>query len=234
MKKIGFGTITAIAIILIAASWVGIKGNLLGGTNDQLFTSGPRGGVRKVALVAPKGKAIAAFAEGCFWTSTHIFEAIQGVDSAISGYAGGTKILPTYEEVCQGGTGHAETVLVYYDPKVISYADLIKAFFASHDATTLDRQGPDVGEDYRSVIFYGSPAEKAEAEAAKNGLNKARGNGDPIITQILPLSAFYRAEDYHQHYVIHHPENPYIQSVSQPRFERFVKTFRAKIKLNAR
>jgi len=193
---------------------------------------GDKGGVRKVNLVAPKGKAIAAFAEGCFWTSTHIFEALKGVDSAIAGYAGGHKVLPTYEEVCTGETGHAETVLVYYDPKVISYEDLVKAFFASHDATTLNRQGNDVGEDYRSILYYANDMEKHLAENTKALLNKQRAGGAPIVTQILPLTTFYRAEDYHQHYAIHHPENPYIQAVSNPRFENFARSFKGKIKPN--
>lgn len=224
MKKIALGIIASIFVLIFIVSWI----------NPGVKTESPdRGGVRKVNLVAPKGKAIAAFAEGCFWTSQHIFEAIVGVDSAVSGYAGGTKFLPTYEEVCQGGTGHAETVLVYYNPKVISYSDLIKAFFTSHDPTTLNRQGPDEGDDYRSIIYYSNPNEKALAEASKAQMNKSHVFSSPVVTQILPLSAFYRAEDYHQHYAIHHPENPYIAGVSNVRFDHFVKSFKSKIKPSA-
>jgi peptide-methionine (S)-S-oxide reductase len=123
-----------------------------------------------IPLKAPAGKAIAAFAEGCFWCSEHIFEALVGVDSATSGYAGGTAINPSYELVNTETTGHAESVLVYYDPKVISYGDLLKAFFTSHDPTTVDRQGPDQGNSYRSIIFYSTPAEKQLAEQAKKVL----------------------------------------------------------------
>ena len=110
--------------------------------------------IKKVNLTAPEGKAVAAFAEGCFWCSEHIFEAVVGVDSAISGYAGGTVAYPTYELVNTETTGHAETVLVYYNPKVISYEELTKVFFTSHDPTTPDRQGPDRGSSYRSILFY--------------------------------------------------------------------------------
>jgi peptide-methionine (S)-S-oxide reductase len=225
MKKLGLGIIACIMILWIGISWANPGKSSASKLDD---------GVRKVNLVAPKGKAIAAFAEGCFWTSQHIFDAIIGVDSAVSGYAGGTKVLPTYEEVSAGGTGHAETVLVYYDPKIISYSDLIKAFFASHDATTENRQGPDVGDDYRSIIFYSTPYEKSLAESSKTLINKSHVFPAPVVTQILPLNAFYRAEEYHQLYAIHHPENPYIASVSNARFDRFVKNFKTRIKASAR
>jgi len=224
MKKFGWAILATIMFLVFSIS-------LMSHGTAKAWPGG--GGVRKVNLVAPKGKAIAAFAEGCFWTSQHIFEAIVGVDSAVSGYAGGTKVLPTYEEVCSGGTGHAETVLVYYDPKVISYSDLIKAFFASHDATTLNRQGPDVGDDYRSVIYYSNANEKALAETSKALINKSHVFSAPVVTEILPLTAFYRAEDYHQHYAILHPDQPYVASVSNARFERFVKNFKSRIKAGA-
>ncbi len=120
--------------------------------------------VRKVKLIAPKGKAIAAFAEGCFWCSEHIFESVVGIDSAISGYAGGNVPNPTYDLVNTETTGHAETVLVYYNPQIISYAELCKIFFASHDPTTPNQQGPDRGSSYRSILFYNGPTEKATAE----------------------------------------------------------------------
>src|SRR5688500_1624742 len=124
--------------------------------------------VRKISLKAPKGKAIAAFASGCFWCSEHIFEAVAGVDSAVSGYAGGTKPNPYYELVNTETTGHAETVLVYYDPAIVSYAELTKVFFTSHDPTTPNRQGPDVGSSYRSILFYMTPQEKSLAENSLN------------------------------------------------------------------
>jgi peptide-methionine (S)-S-oxide reductase len=131
--------------------------------------------VRKVKLTAPQGKAIAAFAEGCFWCSEHIFEAVVGVDSAISGYAGGNVPNPTYDLVNTETTGHAETVLVYYNPKLITYAELCKVFFASHDPTTPNQQGPDRGSSYRSILFYTGEAEKAAAQqSVKDATNAGR------------------------------------------------------------
>lgn len=174
---------------------------------------------KAVKLKAPKGKALAAFAEGCFWCSEHIFEELAGVDSAVSGYAGGNLKNPTYQQVCTETTGHAETVLVYYDPNKISYADLLDAFFSSHDPTTLNRQGPDSGTSYRSAIFYMTPAEE---ELAKQAVKKYTPTfKKPIVTQLAPLTAFYRAEEYHQNYVEYNPSSGYVQNVSMPRFQQF-------------
>ncbi len=180
-------------------------------------------GVRKINLVAPKGKAIAAFAEGCFWCSEEIFEDVAGVDSVISGYSGGNIPNPTYEKVSTGTTGYAESVLVYYDPKKISYNELLKVFYASHDATTANKQGPDEGTQYRSVVFYASPTEKTNA--LKSGMFQRA-----IVTQISPLKEFYRAEEYHQNYAKHNGDNPYIQNVSEQRFNQFKKTYKGKLK----
>ena len=141
--------------------------------------------VRKVKLTAPKGKAIAAFAEGCFWCSEHIFEAVIGIDSAVSGYAGGTVPNPTYALVNTETTGHAETVLVYYDPKVISYSELCKVFFASHDATTPDQQGPDRGSSYRSILFYTGPTEKSAAQQAVKDITNSGRFRKSIVTEFF-------------------------------------------------
>ena len=186
--------------------------------------------VRKIKLVAPKGKAIAAFAEGCFWCSEEIFEDVAGVDSVISGYSGGNVANPTYEKVSTGTTGYAESVLVYYNPAKISYAELLKVFYASHDATTVNGQGPDMGTQYRSVVFYANPTEKAMAEAAKTNALKSGMFQRAIVTQISPLTAFYRAEEYHQNYAKHNGDNPYIQNVSEQRFQQFKKTYKGKLK----
>lgn len=195
------------------------------------FSNGPgKGGVRKVNLTAPKGKAVAAFAEGCFWCSEEIFEDVAGVDSVISGYSGGHTQNPTYEQVSTGTTGHAESVLVYYDPKKVSYPELLKVFYASHDATTQDRQGPDEGTQYRSVVFYANPTEKALAETAKTNALKSGMFQRAIVTQIVPLKDFYRAEEYHQNYSKHNQDNPYIQNVSEQRFQQFKKTYKGKLK----
>ena len=186
--------------------------------------------VSKIALEAPRGRAIAAFAEGCFWCSEHIFEAVVGVDSAVSGYAGGTVPNPTYELVNTETTGHAETILVYYNPEVIDYAELTNVFFTSHDPTTPDQQGPDKGSSYRSILFYLNPAEK---EIADKALAKYKNSGvfkRPIVSEIKKLEAFYRAEEYHQDYIEHNPESPYVQNVSLPRYELFKKTYQGKLK----
>jgi len=186
--------------------------------------------VGKVNLQAPKGKAIAAFAMGCFWCSGHIFESVAGIDSVISGYAGGTAPNPTYESVTTETTGHAETVLVYYDPKIISYSELTRAFFAAHDPTTLNQQGPDKGSSYRSILFYRTPGEKALAQQAIRVASLSGQFLKPIVTELKPLTAFYRAESYHQDYAKKNPNDPYIRSVSKPRYELFKKTYKGKLK----
>jgi peptide-methionine (S)-S-oxide reductase len=186
--------------------------------------------VREIKLEAPDGRAIAAFAEGCFWCSEHIFEAVVGVDSAVSGYAGGTVPNPTYELVNTETTGHAETVLVYYNPSVVDYAELTNVFFTSHDPTTPDQQGPDKGSSYRSILFYLTPEEKLVAEEALKKFSSSGVFKNPIVTEIKKLDTFYRAEQYHQDYIEHNPESPYVQGVSLPRYELFKKTYKGALK----
>lgn len=190
----------------------------------------PDSAVREIKLSPPPGKAIAAFAEGCFWCSEHIFDAVVGVDSAVSGYAGGTVPNPTYKLVNTETTGHAETVLVYYDPNLTDYATLTSVFFASHDPTTPDRQGPDKGSSYRSILFYMTPEEKKIAEETKRSVSNAGVFADSIVTEIRKLDAFYRAEGYHQDYIEHNPGSPYVQNVSLPRYELFRKNYSGKLK----
>ncbi len=181
-----------------------------------------------VKTAAPPGKAIAVFAEGCFWCSEHIFEEIAGVDSAVSGYTGGHLKNPTYEQVCAETTGHAEAIMVYYNPKVISYSDLLDAFFTSHDPTTLNRQGPDIGTSYRSAIFYNTPAEE---ELVRKAIMKwTPAFKKPIVTEVARLKTFYRAEEYHQNYAASNPGNSYIRGVSMPRFEAFKRECKLKLK----
>lgn len=188
-----------------------------------------------IKLEAPKGKAIAAFAEGCFWCSEHIFEAVVGVDSAVSGYAGGTVPNPSYELVNTETTGHAESVLVYYDPKVISYDELVKVFFASHDPTTPDRQGPDRGNSYRSILFYQTDVEKQLAMNEIKKISASNMFSNPLVTELKKLDAFYRAEEYHQDYISAGKGrgNPYISGVSIPRYEKFKKNYSGKLKKGA-
>ena len=208
-------------IVIIMADCSGQTSNRSGSKKSDVY---------KVDLAAPEGKAIAAFAEGCFWCSEHIFESVLGVDSAVSGYAGGTVPNPTYELVNTETTEHAETVLVYYDPAIISYDELTRVFFLSHDPTTPDRQGPDRGSSYRSILFYTTPQELDIAVKAKEIFNTSGVYSDRIVTEIKPLKEFYRAEEYHQDYIEHNPYSPYVMNVSIPRYERFRKAYKGKYK----
>jgi peptide-methionine (S)-S-oxide reductase len=169
------------------------------------------------------GEAVATFAGGCFWALDEGMNQLKGVREVVSGYAGGTVKNPTYEQVGTDRTGHAESVQVYYDPKVISYPQLLEAFFAGHDPTTLNRQGPDVGRDYRSVAFYRTPEEKNEIMAAIKRTNESGHYSGKVVTEVTPLTVFYPAEIYHQNYFALHPNQPYIQSVSLPKVEKLRK-----------
>ena len=148
-----------------------------------------------------KNLETATFGAGCFWGIEETFCRQKGVISTAVGYSGGSFQNPTYEDVCNGDTGHAEAVQIQFDPAVISYSDLLNVFWASHNPTTLNRQGPDFGEQYRSVIFYYSPEQKAAAVRSKNELEKSKKWKDSIVTQIVPATTFYKAEDYHQQYL---------------------------------
>ncbi|MFS4418292.1 peptide-methionine (S)-S-oxide reductase MsrA [Maribacter sp. 2307ULW6-5] len=168
----------------------------------------------------------AYFASGCFWCVEAIFESVKGVKEAVSGYAGGTEKNPTYESVASGQSSHAEAVKVYYDPKVISFTQLVQVFFGSHDPTTLNRQGPDRGPQYRSVAFYENEREKKIIEGYIQALKDQNVyEGDPITTEVRPLDVFYRAEEYHQDYERKNPNNSYVRNVSVPRLNRFKENF---------
>jgi peptide-methionine (S)-S-oxide reductase len=175
-------------------------------------------------------EAVATFAEGCFWHTEIVFQSLAGVRDAVSGYAGGTDPHPDYEKVSSGETGHAESVQVYYDPSKISFETLVKAFFASHDPTQLNRQGNDVGTQYRSIAFYRNDNEKQIIESELRRLVEEKKYSGKIVTEVKPYTKFYEAEDYHQEYILHHPENPYVQNVSIPDFERFRKEFKGNFK----
>lgn len=167
------------------------------------------------------GEAVATFAAGCFWCTEAQFESLRGVREVVSGYAGGELENPTYEQVGAGQTGHAEAIQVYYDPTVIAYPTLLKAFFIGHDATSLNRQGPDVGTQYRSIAFYRAPAEKAAIETAIRQENASGRYSRPIVTQVVPFRVFYPAEVYHQGYYYAHPDDLYVRTVSTPKVEKF-------------
>jgi len=167
----------------------------------------------------------AYFASGCFWCVEAIFESVRGVEEAVSGYAGGDKLNPTYREIGTGMTGHSETVEVYYDPDVVSYETLIKVFYGSHDATTVNGQHPDYGSQYRSMIFYQNREEKKIAEDFKTKISASGDYNAPIATEIVPFEKFWKAEDYHQDYERLNPDNGYIRNVSVPRLRKFQKKF---------
>lgn len=172
----------------------------------------------------------ATFGAGCFWCVEAVFQQLEGVVSVASGYSGGNVKNPSYREVCTGTTGHAEVCEIVYDPKVISYANLLQAFWSSHDPTTLNRQGNDVGTQYRSVVFYHNAHQKEEAEKYKKELNASGIFKDPVVTEIVPASAFYKAENYHQDYFNLNGEEPYCQFVIRPKVEKFQKVFKDKLK----
>jgi peptide-methionine (S)-S-oxide reductase len=162
-------------------------------------------------LAATKGEQTAVFAGGCFWGIQAVFQHVKGVISATSGYSGGESKTAHYEMVSTGETGHAESVKIIYDPSKVSYGQLLKVFFAvGHNPTELNRQGPDFGTQYRSAIFYASEEQKRIAEAYINQLNQAKAFEGPIVTQVVVLNSFYKAEAYHQDYVTNHPDDPYI------------------------
>lgn len=164
---------------------------------------------------------------GCFWCLEAVYRETEGVESAVSGYMGGARANPTYEQVCSGATGHVEVVQVNFDPARISLNDVLEIFFVIHDPTTLNRQGNDHGTQYRSVIFYHSPEQRAAAETMIAELTDADAYGRPVVTAIEPAAAFYRAENYHQDYFSNNPHQPYCAYVVAPKVEKFRAKFQA-------
>ncbi len=172
----------------------------------------------------------ATFGTGCFWCTEAIFQQLEGVISATSGYSGGHVLNPTYKEVCEGTTGHAEVIQIVYDPSKISFDELLKAFWESHDPTSLNRQGNDVGPQYRSVVFYHNAEQKEKTESYKTELDKSKAYDKPIVTEISPFTTFYKAENYHQDYYNNNGSQPYCYYVIRPKLEKFNKVFKDKIK----
>lgn len=177
------------------------------------------------------GTDTAVFANGCFWCTEAIFEQLDGVISAVSGYTGGHVKNPTYKEVCTGQTGHAEALQIVYDPAKISFDELLEVFWETHDPTTLNRQGNDIGPQYRSGIFYLNQEQKEKAEKYKKELDQSGAFDKPIVTEITPFTVFYPAEDYHQQYFENNENaNPYCQIVIRPKLDKFRKVFKDKLK----
>lgn len=173
---------------------------------------------------------IATFGAGCFWCTEAQFQQLKGVHKVVSGYMGGHVDHPGYREVCSGTTGHAEVAQIYFDPQIISYDELLSAFFVSHDPTQLNRQGHDVGTQYRSVIFYHSPEQAEKARHYINALNQEKAYPKPIVTELSAAQTFYPAEDYHQNYYQLNGSEPYCMMVIQPKMEKFRKVFGDKLK----
>jgi peptide-methionine (S)-S-oxide reductase len=172
----------------------------------------------------------ATFGAGCFWCTEAIFEQLKGVRYVISGYTGGTVTNPTYEQICSGTTGHAEVVEVTFDPNLISFKELLEIFWEIHNPTTLNRQGADVGTQYRSVVFYHSQKQKEETEFYKKKLNEQKVYESPVVTEISAASTFYKAENYHQGYYDRNTNAPYCQAVITPKVVKFKKVFSEKLK----
>ena len=173
---------------------------------------------------------VATLAGGCFWCIEAVYQEIDGVESVVPGYTGGSSINPTYEQVSTGKSGHAEAVQVTFDPAKISYREILEIFFSVHDPTTLDRQGEDVGTQYRSAIFYHSDNQKTISQEVMKELNKARLWERPMVTQVAPISKFYPAEDYHRDYFKKHPEQAYCQAVISPKVNKLRRQWAKRLK----
>ncbi|MDC8832282.1 peptide-methionine (S)-S-oxide reductase MsrA [Alteromonas gilva] len=174
--------------------------------------------------------ASATLAGGCFWCIESAFNQVQGIELAVSGYAGGETDSPTYEQVCSGNTGHAEVVRLTYNPEQITYREILEIFFALHDPTQLNRQGNDVGTQYRSAVFYHDEAQKAEADAIIKEMTDDEIWPDPIVTEVVPLTNYYEAEAYHQSYFKNNPQNQYCAMVVAPKLAKFKKTFAERLR----
>lgn len=179
---------------------------------------------------APAQKEIAVLAGGCFWCLEAVYVELKGVDKVVSGYTGGKVAKPTYEQVSSGTTGHAESVQITFDPKVISYKELLEVFFTIHDPTSLNRQGADIGTQYRSAVFYNSPEQKAVAEQVIADINAAKIWKTAIVTEVTKLDTFYKAEEYHQRYYELNPDQAYCRMVIEPKVLKFRKQFLPKLK----
>jgi peptide-methionine (S)-S-oxide reductase len=177
---------------------------------------------------------VAVFGGGCFWCTEAVFSDLKGVTAVAPGYAGGTVPNPSYEAVCGGKTGHAEVIKIDYDPSQIAFNDLLTVFFATHDPTTLNRQGNDIGTQYRSIILYSDESQKHDAEAFIKKLNDGDPKGRPVVTEVKPLEKFYEAEDYHHNYFKNNPGQPYCQVIIEPKVQKLEKQFSELLKTHSK
>ncbi|MHA7131411.1 peptide-methionine (S)-S-oxide reductase MsrA [Algoriphagus namhaensis] len=184
----------------------------------------------KTEVIVPEGKEVTTLGAGCFWCIEAVFQRLEGVHSVVSGYSGGFVENPAYREVCRGITGHAEVAQITFDPKIITFESLLEVFFATHDPTTLNRQGADVGPQYRSAIFYHSREQQEIAQSIKNDLNAKKIFPDPIVTEITPFTNFYAAEQVHQNYYNDNQAQPYCQFVVKPKVDKLKRYFAERMK----
>jgi peptide-methionine (S)-S-oxide reductase len=224
-KNLPWLAVTSLIIVALVLSVKGMVG--MPGTTDLDDLTRP---ARKPSGPPPTGAQQATFGAGCFWCTEAVFQQLKGVHSVVSGYSGGSVKNPTYEQVCSGTTGCAEVIQITFDPKVISFADLLEVFWKTHDPTTRNRQGNDRGPQYRSVIFYHSLEQKEPAERYKQKLDAAEAFTAPIVTEIVPFAEFYPAEANHQNYFLDHSRQPYCTVIIRPKLEKFQQVFKDKLK----
>jgi peptide-methionine (S)-S-oxide reductase len=221
MSRIRFSRLSRCAAAIGALALTALTAAPALAAEDAVIVPAPAVDVRPAS-----GTQTAVLAGGCFWCVEAVFDLVDGVDDVISGYSGGARETARYDIVSTGRTGHAESVLITYDPAKVSYGQLLKIFFSvAHDPTTLNRQGADAGTQYRSAIFYANDEQKRVAEAYIKQIDDAHVLRDPIVTQVVPLNKFYTAEAYHQNYAALHRSNPYIVSVSDPKVEKLKKMY---------
>ncbi|MFN3343811.1 MAG: peptide-methionine (S)-S-oxide reductase MsrA [Flavobacteriales bacterium] len=219
MKKLLFTTASLATFLLFIA---GSCGSAMEADNTQIMDGKDTS--------SSNGLESATLGAGCFWCIEAVYLELKGVKSVVSGYAGGHVDKPTYEEICRGTTGHAEVARIVFDPKVISFDELLEVFWQIHDPTTLNRQGNDVGTQYRSVIFYHNEEQKNSAEKYKMQLDTSGAWDKPIVTEISPLTNFFPAENYHQNYYNNNPNQGYCRFVIAPKMDKFRKVFKEKLK----
>lgn len=197
---------------------------------DNQTIDSETGASSRAADATTGGRELATLGGGCFWCVEAVFDELKGVERVVSGYAGGQTPQPTYRQVCSGTTGHAEVIQITFDPRVIKYKEILEIFFAVHDPTTLNRQGADVGTQYRSVIFYHDEEQRRVAEQVAAETDAAKIWDAPIVTEIAPLTEFYEAEDYHQEYFRLHGTEPYCRAVIAPKMSKFREHYRERLK----
>ena len=221
--------VAAVAVVAIVGGVVALL--VSGGTDMPVPENFPVLAPDEAGDAAPPGgPELATFGSGCFWCTEAVFQQMRGVKTVVSGYSGGKVENPTYEQVCGGGTGHAEVVQVTYDPAAISFPELLEVFWRSHDPTTRNRQGNDVGTQYRSAVFYHTDRQRDLAERYKKKIDEAGVFGKPIVTEIVPYTAFFAAEADHQNFYATNPRQPYCRAVIGPKVEKLKKVFAEKLK----